>query len=183
MTGPAPISPSATTHAVLERRRHTWRWVLLGACLLVVGGIGAFTYSVIRYAGHDLPELIDDPVVVSTVDTACTSMTAEVARLTVAPGATWAQRADSVRKQNAAVHSMVRTIEGLGTERIQNDRPTREWLDDWNRLVAARARYADRLAHETNPPWIVPVVDGRPITARMNNVGVCAVPETLVSLK
>lgn len=79
--------------------------------MLLVGGIGVFAYSVIRYAGHDLPELIDDPAVVSTVDTACTSMTAEVA------------------------------------------------------------------------PWIVPVVDGRPITARMNSVGVCAVPATLVSLK
>lgn len=122
------------------------------------------------YANHDRPELIDDPDVVEAAERACAAMNREVREVVAEP-------VRAILTRNDAVIAMIDAVREVGEERIADDHPTGLWLADWRALVDARARYADDLAAGRNPGWVVPVVDGRPVTERVGEVGVdCAVP-------
>jgi hypothetical protein len=122
------------------------------------------------YAQHDRPKFIQNRVVVEAAESACAAMTREVRAVVEEP-------VQAIRARNDAVIAMIDAVRAVGEDRIEDDRPTAAWLDDWRTLVDARARYADDLAAGRDPEWAVPVVDERPITERMIMVQLdCAVP-------
>ena len=56
------------------------------------------------------------------------------------------------------------------------------WLEDWQRLVAARDAYARSLAAGRPTPMTLPSIDGRGLVERLNNVGLnCRVPLVLLA--
>ncbi|MDX6294153.1 MAG: hypothetical protein QOH50_3228 [Kribbellaceae bacterium] len=133
---------------------------------------------------HDRPELIDDPQVVSTTESACSTMTHAVQQSAAPLNATNATKARAIQEQNNAVAAMIRTIRLLGSDRLDNDRPTPSWLADWQTLIDQRARYARNLDRNRPTPFVIPTVEGRPISERMNDVGIsCTVPPALTDLR
>jgi hypothetical protein len=90
----------------------------------------------------------------------------------------------SIREQNAAVTAMVAQVRGLDRDLLADDQPTSAWLADWETLVQARERHAADLAANGRPHFVVPTVDGEPLTNRMNSVGLtCEVPRLLIDLQ
>jgi hypothetical protein len=143
------------------------RFLGVGVALVVVV---LFVAGFLVYAQHDRPKFIQDRVVVEAAESACAAMTREVSAVVGEP-------VQAIRARNDAVIAMVDAVRAVGEDRIEDDRPTAAWLDDWRMLVDARARYADDLAAGRGPEWAVPVVDERPITERMIAVELdCAVP-------
>lgn len=133
-------------------------------------------------ASHDRPELIDDPSVVTTVERACADMTRAVRKLAPEAGMTTAQQVVALRSQSTAVTAMVNTVRDLGPEVLAGDRPTEDWLRDWESLVSARDLAIDRIARGMDSDFQVPVEDGEPITTRMSGLDQCTVPATLLQL-
>ena len=138
--------------------------------LVIAAVVVLWVLGFLVYANHDRPELVDDPDVVRAAESACAAMNREVLAVVAEP-------VQAIRARNDAVTAMIDAVREVGEERIADDEPTDLWLADWHALVNARARYADDLAAGRNPAWVVPVVDGRPVTERVGEVGVeCAVP-------
>ena len=176
-----PVSPERP-----KTRRQRWGWVLITGAVLVAfaGALGVLSIGLWRYANHDSVGLVDDPRISSTADSACSAMTRAVQEAASPPGATDAVRVRAIREQNTAVAAMIRTIRALGVDRLANDHPMLLWLADWQTLVDRRARYADSLASGRHVPFVVPAADGRPITDRLNQVGLaCTVPAQLTDLR
>ncbi|WP_262285429.1 hypothetical protein [Micromonospora sp. MA102] len=135
------------------------------------------------YANHDRPELIDSPEVAEVAESACTTMQAAVAARAAPSNAAIDVRVRSIRDQNAAVVAMVARVRGLGSKRLDDDRPTAAWLSDWEALIEVREQYARDLAAGGKRRFAVPTDDGVPITDRMNHVGLaCQVPPMLLDL-
>jgi hypothetical protein len=133
---------------------------------------------------HDRPELIDDPQVVRTTESACATMTQAVQQAAAPLNATNATKARTIQEQNNAIAAMIRTIRLLGSDRLDNDYPTLSWLADWQMLIDQRARYARNLTRNRPTPFVIPTVEARPITERMNDVGIsCTVPPELTNLR
>lgn len=179
VSGPMPALAQAQGMGG-RRRRGKWLWLLASVALIfVLGGLGFFGWGLWAYANHDHIDQIDDPQVVAIVESACATMTREVRLAAVSPGVPVRQQSASIRRQDAAVQRMVATIGGVGPDRIAGDVPTQAWLDDWQRLVGARERYADALQAGGQPGWEIPVEEGAPITTRMDTVSSCTVPPEL----
>lgn len=177
-----PIPPERLTN----RRTRRQRWVLGFATVAVAAVLAGFLIPWLvgfwRYANHDSLGLVDDPQLSSTAENACATMTEAVRQAAAPPKASNAVRARAIREQNAAVSAMIATIRGLGAERLDNDHPMPGWLADWQTLVDQRARSADALAQNRSAPFVVPTADGRPITDRMNEIGLdCTVPPVLTN--
>ena len=178
----APYPPPVQRWRFAEppvKRRWFWVAVVVGpvATLVMVVAFGAM----IALDSRDAPGLIDDPEVMSVVDTECRSMTSTVEGLPLEgdPGA----QARRVIDQNTAVEQMVEAVRDLGDDVLARDLPTAQWLEDWERLVAARATFARDLATENRAALDVPRVDGQRITDRMDEATLlleCVVPEELV---
>jgi hypothetical protein len=99
-------------------------------------------------------------------------------------GAAIDARVRSIREQNAAVAVMVAQVRGLGSDRLEGDSPTVAWLADWETLIAIREQYAHDLSAGGRPRLVVPIVDGFPVTSRMDSVGLaCKVPPQLLDLQ
>jgi hypothetical protein len=76
---------------------------------------------------------------------------------------------------------LVSTVREVGAARIEADRPTAQWLEDWERLVAIRDAYARSLAAGKPTPLAFPEIGGRPLVDRLNDVGLnCRVPLVLL---
>ncbi|OZV79634.1 hypothetical protein CA850_16290 [Micromonospora echinospora] len=156
--------------------------IAVAAC--TVGAFSIFCAGLWSYANHDRPELIDNPPVRETAESACATMQAAVVAKAVPPSAALDVRIRAVREQNAAVAAMVAQVRSLGSSRLDDDRPTAAWLADWETLVETRDQYANDLSAGRRPHFLVPTVDGVPIIERMNDVDlVCEVPPQLVDLR
>lgn len=160
-----------------------WKWVAAFAGvtgLLVAGGLAA---ALIVLGTEDFPGLIDDERLTDTIAAECKVMTSTVASMPLSGGTP--DQARTIRSQNRAVEVMVRSVRSANAKEIRDDRPAEQWLDDWERLVEARADYARELLDDPRATLEVPLdPDGDEITERMNDVWLgesgCEVPDVLV---
>lgn len=186
MSPPSTLPPYPGARPAPSGRGNAGWWAL-GAVLVVVIAVGGIVVSCAglwMYANHDRLELIDNPPVSEVAESACATMRATVAAKAAPPGAPVDARARSIREQNAAVTAMVAQVRDLGRDLLADDRPTDAWLADWETLVGARERYAADLVAGRRPHFVVPTADGRPLTERMNSVGLtCDVPPQLIDLQ
>ncbi|CAL9465984.1 hypothetical protein SUDANB95_02720 [Actinosynnema sp. ALI-1.44] len=127
--------------------------------------------------------LIEDPRIVEVAVPACAEMARGV-RATVLPEDP-VGRVSAIRAQNAHVLTMVGKVRALGPGVLNWDQPANKWLGYWEKLVEARAEYADGLAAGRPVVWVVPSIgaNGKPVTERLDSVGIdCAVPAVLTTL-
>lgn len=177
VTYPPPVQRWRFAEPPVKRR---WFWVaVIAGPVATVAMVVAFG-AMIALDARDAPGLIDDPEVMSVVDTECRSMTSTVEGLPLEgdPGA----QARRVLDQNSAVEQMVEAVRDLGEDVLSRDLPTAQWLEDWERLVEARAMFARDLATENRAALEVPRIDGQRITERMDEATLlieCVVPEEL----
>ncbi len=134
------------------------------------------------FANTDDPNLIEQSDIARSAASACALMRDSAAAAAVATTAPLAQRVGAINAQDDAVTELVTTMNQLGQQRLAADRPATRWLEDWQRLVAARDAYARSLAAGKPSPMALPTVDGRGLVDRLNNVGLnCRVPLVLLA--
>lgn len=165
--------------------RPSW-WSRLTVALSAAAALGVITcwiYAMATFTRYDDPQIIDDPSVVSRVESACAQMTTSLAQPVASGSVRAVSPTSTIRAQNEAVTTMTSTIRSLGRSSLAQDRPTAEWLDNWDELVRVRANYADDLAAARTTTYIVPRIDGIPVTFRINEISVaCEVPAQLASI-
>lgn len=134
--------------------------MLVGAGSLMVGVL--WVAGPFFYRDRDHAESLDSRAVREAALAACTEMRARL------------ESAGQAETENRAVEDMVARIRRLGPEALRKDVPAESWLEDWERLVAAR---------RAGQP--VPEANGVPITRRMDelvkggDLRPCQVPERL----
>jgi hypothetical protein len=134
------------------------------------------------YANTDDPNLVEQGTIARTAASACAVMRNAAAAAAVATTAPISQRVGAINAQNDAVTELVATMNELGAKRLESDQPANQWLEDWQRLVAARDAYARSLAAGRPTPMTLPTIDGRGLVDRLNNVGLnCRVPLVLLA--
>ena len=112
---------------------------------LLVGA--AWSVGPYVFEGRDDPRSLDSRTVRDEALAACQEMRARV------------EGAGDAEAENEAVDTMVARLRALGAEALSRDRPAEAWLDDWERVVAARR------AGEAEPR-----ADGAPIHRRMDDL-------------
>jgi hypothetical protein len=134
------------------------------------------------YANTDDPDLIEQGAIARTAASACAVMRDSAAAAAVATTAPIPQRVGAINAQNDAVTELVSAMNKLGPERLESDQPAGQWLEDWQRLVSARDAYARSLVAGKPKPMVLPIIDGRGLVERLNNVGLnCRVPLVLLA--
>lgn len=132
--------------------------LVVGATLLMAAAwaIGPYVFE-----DRDHVESLDSRPVREAAQAACSEMRAAVE---ADPG---------VETAMSAAAAMVGRLRALGPEVLRADIPAEAWLDDWDRLLAAR---------RAGQP--VPVEDGVPIHRRMDelvkDLRECQVPRVLI---
>ncbi|MFC8502110.1 hypothetical protein ACFUC1_07110 [Pedococcus sp. NPDC057267] len=160
-----------------------WRlWVARVAVVVALVAVWVVLSRLWSYATADDPAVIGSSDVVAVASAACAQMREAAAAAAVGPAATVRQRVGAVNAQDDAVTTLVARVRTLGEARLSADAPAQQWLQDWERLVAAREAYARDLAAGKRAVLTLPVVDGRPLLDRLNNVGLnCRVPRVLLT--
>ncbi len=134
------------------------------------------------FATTDDPTVVEQGEIARTAATACAQMRESAAAAAVATTAPIPQRVGAINAQNDAVVSLITTMNQLGGQRLEADRPASRWLDDWQRLVSARDAYARSLAAGKPTPMLLPTIDGQGLVERLNTVGLnCRVPLVLLA--
>ena len=169
-----PPPPTSGVRVVLAVLATVTGLVAAGALVAVVASAGS----------GDLPGVIEDDALITTIAVECSLMTSTVDMLPVY--GTAQQQSDTIRDQDRAIRLMVDGIRSDAAAAIARDRPSEQWLDDWESLVVARERLARRLLREPNASLAVPVDgEGDPVTERMAHVwlgdAACEVPVTIAS--
>jgi hypothetical protein len=134
------------------------------------------------FANQDDPAVVEQGSISRLATAACARMRESAVASSVATTAPVPRRVGAINAQNDAVVELVTTMQTLGSARLEADQPTSQWLEDWQRLVAARDAYARSLASGKPKPLQLPTIDGRPLVERLNNVGLnCRVPLVLLA--
>jgi hypothetical protein len=159
-----------------------WRpWAARVAVVVAAVVVAVALSKLWSFANTDDPALIEDGAIARTATTACARMRDSAAAAAVATTAPVRQRVGAINAQNDAVVELVTTMNRLGAHRLQSDQPASQWLEDWERLVAARDAYARSLATGRPKALALPTIDGKPLVDRLNDVGVsCRVPLVLL---
>ena len=160
-----------------------WRAWAARIAVVVAGVVVAVALMKLwDFANTDDPELIESSAISRTAGVACATMRGVVTSEALPTSAPLAQRVGAVNAQNDAVVDMLTRLRSLGPTVLDEDQPAAQWIEDWERLVAARDAYARSLATGKPKPLKLPVVDGRPLVERLNDVGVnCRVPVVLLA--
>lgn len=167
---PPPISPR-------------WRWAAIAATIVGLVG-GTALVVVLAVVGSDgAPGAIDNTRLISVIESECDLMTSRVESVPVTGSPR--QQAQAITDQDHSVDDMVSAIRAEGPDVLADDPPTRAWLDDWERLVAARETYAELIRGGATPDLDIPDdEDGHDIHLRMNDVwlgeSACEVPRVLI---
>lgn len=137
----------------------------------------------IAVGSSGIPSAIDNARLISVIERECRMMTSTVESMPV--GGSPSNQARTITDQNRAVEQMVDKIRAEGPKVIDDDRPAAEWLEDWERLVAARAAFAELIRDGSRPDLDIPEdARGEDIDVRMGEVWLgkssCDVPEVLV---
>lgn len=134
------------------------------------------------FANTDDPDVIESSVVTRTIAVACAAMRDSVSSAAVPTSAPRNQRVGAVNAQDDAVVEMLTQVRALGPAVLDAYHPAAVWMQDWERLVAARDTYARSLTTGRPRPLSLPVVDGHGLVERLNGVGVnCRVPLALLA--
>lgn len=151
----------------------------------MLSAVAAITLAttVIVLETRDAPGLIDDADLTSIIGDACELMTTTVESMPVSGSPR--QQAETIENQDTAVTVMLNQIERGHGELIRADRPAQQWLDDWDRLLAARDRFRRELLRQGESNFVAPADSaGRPLHKRMEDVwlgdAVCTVPPSLL---
>ena len=162
-----------------------WKWAAIGAS--VFGLVAGTTLLVVTIAvgSSGLEGVIDDPDLISVIETQCDKMTTTVEALPI--HGTARRQGQSILRQNDAIRDMISGITATaGPELLADDPPSREWLADWSSLSEARETYAIALMDGEPATLELPMDDrGRDIYVRMDDAfldgSTCRVPEVLVN--
>jgi hypothetical protein len=151
--------------------------------VVVAGGtVAVVLLQLWAFAHVDNPAVIEQSAIVRTATSRCAAMRDAAATAAVGTAASIQQRVGAINAQNDAVTDLVTAIRALGPRVIDADAPTSRWIQDWERLVAARDAYARSLASGHPKPMRLPTVEGTPLLDRLNDVGVsCRVPLALLA--
>lgn len=181
---PTPYPPRAVWSFPPPPVARRWFWLsVVTAALSSLIGL-ALIVTVVVLETDDAPGLIENRVLLDTIDDECGAMTVQVEDLASGGGAD--DLAVTIRDQNDVVSDMVAAIRLLPRHVISEDSPTEAWLRDWIRLATARESYALTLEEsgEQASPFEVPVdADDLPIFYRMEDAlleDVCRVPDVLI---
>jgi hypothetical protein len=174
MLGTMPIPPpqGATSHG---SRRTRWIWAVGATAVVSAVLLGLFLYGFWAYANADHLGVLDDPVVITAADKACTVLQAEVQASTAPKGSSATVIVGSIRAQDVDIERLIAAMRHLGKARLEGDHPALPWLADWETLVRIREAYADSLAVGDKPHIALPKVDGIPISQRMSEAVECPV--------
>jgi hypothetical protein len=161
-----------------------WFWVAIAAMtgsVLIAVGLSV-TGGVI--ASKDLPSVIENHQLTTVIGHECRIMTESIESMPV--DGTLRQQADILADQNQAVEQMLEAVRMLPDDVRAGDKPTEQWLADWDRLLQARASYAVLLERGYRPSLRIPRdSDGDYIFKRMNRVWLttdeCHVPNELLN--
>ncbi len=173
-----PYPPSRVWSFPAPPVRRGWFWAAVAAMITsLVVGTGLVVVAVVGES-TDAPGLIDDPELLSIIDSECATMTDRVRSV---------DRTDTIeaiREQNRAVISMVELIDVRAGALVDDDAPAAAWLDDWRDLVAARDAFVTTVDTFGQGRLEIPRTDdGELIVDRMDAAtidGSCVVPEVLV---
>ena len=161
------------------------QWRVWGARIAVVVAAAVLYVALSKlwtFATTDDPTVVEQGAIARVAATACARMRESTAEAAVAATAPIPRRVGAINAQNDAVVELVSTMQALGEERLEADQPAARWVQDWQRLVAARDAYARSLAAGKPKPMQLPTIDGRPLVERLNNVGLnCRVPLVLLA--
>jgi hypothetical protein len=154
-----------------------------GAVVVAVAVVALSLGKLWTYANTDDVKVVEQHEIVAVANAACAQMREATAKAAVGTSAQIGQRVGAINAQNDAVTEMVSTIRRLvPAEQLSADEPADEWLDDWARLVRERDTYARALAAGHPTPLALPVVDGRPLESRLDDVGLnCRVPRVMLA--
>jgi hypothetical protein len=161
-----------------------WRSGLArGAVVVAVALVVLSLDKLWSYANTDNPKVVEQSRVVGVANAACAQMREAAAAAAVGTAAPIGQRVGALNAQNDAVTQMVSVIRRLvPADQLSGDQPVEQWLDDWGTLVQERDAYARSLATGNPTPLVMPVVGGRSLADRLNNVGLnCRVPTVLLA--
>jgi hypothetical protein len=161
-----------------------WKWAAIAVGLVGLIGGGTTLGILIALGANGLPGAIDNPHLLSVIERECDRMTSRVESIEIAGPPE--RQALAIADQNHAVDVMVAAIRDEGTETLEDDPPTVEWLADWDRLVAARTTFAKGILEGEVVALDIPDDDrGRDIYLRMDDVffgdSSCEVPEILLN--
>jgi hypothetical protein len=159
-----------------------WRLWAARTAVVVAGVVVVVALSRLwSFANQDDPTKVEHSDIAALAGLACAQMRDAVAAAAVSTSAPISQRVGAINAQNDAVIDLVTRIQALGDEKLAADQPVTAWLQDWRRLVAVRDGYARSLAAGKPKPMELPVIDGRELVDRLNNVGLnCRVPHVLL---
>ena len=149
--------------------------------LAAAGTVAVYGGSVLLSATGDRQDTLDQRPVRDRASAACTALRLDVdAQQPLPEGAAPDARRARLAEQDRLVGRLVADVRGLGPAVLATDVPAEQWLADWEQLAAARRAYA---AAGGRGEFALPVEDGRPITDRMDQVGVpaCVVPTGLTT--
>jgi hypothetical protein len=161
-----------------------WFWVAILAIvgsLVVAVGLGV-TGGVI--ASKDFPTLIQNHQLRTVIGHECRIMTETIESMPV--DGTPRQQVAILADQNQAVEQMLEAVRMVDDSTRAADKPTDQWLADWDRLIQARESYAELLERGRRPNLRIPRdADGEYIFKRMNDVWLttteCRVPNDLLN--
>ncbi|MCD9198371.1 hypothetical protein [Aeromicrobium wangtongii] len=182
--GPGYPPPRNTWQFPPPEVRTRWKWIAALATVLGLVGAAGLTTLLVVLGSQDFSGLIEDEELTDTIASQCELMTATIDSMPLS-GST-PQQAATIVDQNRAVELMVLAIRRENAREVRDDEPAEQWLQDWERLVDARERYARRLLRDPEASLEVPRdADGHKITERMNDVWLgdpaCTVPRTLAN--
>jgi hypothetical protein len=120
-----------------------WQWVAIAVAVLGTLSFLGLIVAAGVLAQRDFPGIVQDERLVSVIKTECVLMTMTVETMPVRGGPT--EQAQTIEDQNRAVTAMVAAIREVDPDVRRADRPVDDWLADWERLVAARDAYAERV--------------------------------------
>ena len=165
----APHPNGAIETAGSTRRRRTRRRLILaGAILFIAVWIFAIVWSVTITTRS--PERLDDPAALA-VEQACATARARLRALPPVPNSqSLADRVARVRTENDALNVMTAALTMVHPTRSTPATALEKWTADWRRMIAARARFADELAHNGRAEFVIPATGGvKPITDKMDD--------------
>jgi len=180
---PGPMPPlSPAELAPLRRRRGPVLAWLLGALGLGLAAAGVWAVFW-PYLNHDVPELIDDPALMTALAPPCAAVQGAASLVDVsAPGADQARQLTDVV---VAIDALAAAVGALPPDLVGNDNPTRSWVADWQTLGSRVTDYSAALDDGAPGELDTPLTqDGYTVVTRMDLAAPlgCEVPAVLVAL-
>lgn len=163
---------------------HGWFWAAILAIvgsLVIAVGLGVAGGVI---ASKDFPSLIENHQLVTVISEECQIMTDSIKSMPV--DGSPKQQVAILADQNRAVEQMLAAVRLVDAKIRAADKPTDQWLADWDRLIRARESYAVLVKRGYRPNLRIPRdADGDYIFKRMDDVWLttteCTVPNDLLN--